>query len=181
MITGHWSSSGEILMWGGETVAITAAEPTAVFTSLCRQCDSTGSNDSCIELCHGFVEAIHRLSLDGAMKHMDLGDTDSESNVSSTEASDTSSVCNDNDTCLQHVSNTYGGWYLQGSFPAPTPQINNSGQQYPTRVRTSLIRFQPSPSGMAQDCVSPGEYFAAVVDPNLSDMSVYLPEFPPTA
>ena len=25
---------------------------------------------------------------------------------------------------------------------------------------------------MAQDCVSPGEYFAAVVDPNLSDASV---------
>ena len=83
MVTGHWTPSGEILMWGGETIAITAAEPAAVFASLCRQCSSTGLNDSCIELCHGFVEAIHRLSLDGAMQHMDLGDTDSESNVSS--------------------------------------------------------------------------------------------------
>ena len=129
-------------------------------------------NDSCIELCHGFVEAIHRLSLDGAMQHMDLGDTDSESNVSSLEASDTSSVCSDNDEWLQRVSNKYGGGYLQGPLPAPSPPINDSGRQYPTRVRASPVRFQPSPSGVAQDCVSPGEYFAAVVDPNLSDVSV---------
>ena len=121
MVTGHWTPSGEILMWGGEAVAITAAEPAAVFASLCRQCASTGLNDSCVELCHGFVEAIHRLSLDGAMQHMDLGDTDSESNVSSLEASDTSSVCSDNDEWLQRVSNKYGGGYLQGPLPAPSP------------------------------------------------------------
>ena len=172
MVTGHWTPSGEILMWGGEAVAITAAEPAAVFASLCRQCASTGLNDSCVELCHGFVEAISRLSLDGAMTHMSIGDTDSESNVSSLESSDTSSDCSDNAEWLQRVSNKYGGGYLEGPLPAPSLPENDSGRQLPTRARASPVRFQPSPSGMAQDCVSPGEYFAAVVDPNLSDASV---------
>ena len=115
---------------------------------------------------------IHHLSLDGVIKHMDLGDTDSESNVSSLDTSDASSVCSDNDEWLQRVSNKYGGGYRQGPLPAPSLPKDDSGRQYPTRVRASPVRIQPSPSGVAQDCVSPGENFAAVVDPNLSDVSV---------
>ena len=98
--------------------------------------------------------------------------TPSSSNVSSPEASDSSSVCSDHDEWLQRVSNKYGGGYLQGPLPAPSPPINDSGRQYPTRVRASPTRFQPSPTGVAQDSVSPGEYFAAVDDPDLSDVSI---------
>ena len=170
MVTGHWTQSGEILMWGGEPIAISATEPAAVFSSLCRQCTSTGLDDSCIELCHGFVEAIHRLSQDGAMAHMDLGDTDdSESALSSQDTSE-SSACSDSDTeWLRRVSQKYGA--LQGPLPAPSA-AENSGNRYPTRARANPVRFQPSPSGLVQDCVSPGEYFSAVVDPNLSDVSI---------
>ena len=83
-VTGHWTPSGEILMWSGEPVAISAAEPAAVFASLCRQHSSPGLDDSCIGLCHGFVEAIHRLSRDDTVLHVRLSDVDgSDSDVSS--------------------------------------------------------------------------------------------------
>ena len=180
MVSGHWTPAGSILMWSGDPVALDDAESAAVFTSLCNQSTSTGLCCDSIELCHGFVETIHLLSKDDAPVVTEpdafcVHSSETESAESTINSDSDDSTLTDLSTTHSACTESQSDWFARvslrhdGSPPEEhTPAIANR----PIRNCTRPVLYTPSPSGIARDVISSGEFYAAIQDSDLSDVSI---------
>jgi hypothetical protein len=179
MVSGHWTPTGSILMWSGDPVALDDAESATVFTSLCNQSTSTGLCCDSIELCHGFVETIHLLSQDDAPVAAEPGafrvhSNEIESAESTIDSDSDDSTLTDLSTTHSVCTESQSDWFARVSLrhDASPPEEHTPIANRPIRNCTRPVLYTPSPSGIARDVVSSCEFYAAIQDSDLSDVSI---------
>ena len=167
MVSGHWTPTGSILMWSGDPVALDDAESAAVFTSLCNQSTSTGLCCDSIELCHGFVETIHLLSQDDAPVAAEpdafrVHSSEIESAESTINSDSDDSTLTDLSTTHSVCTESQSDWFARVSLrhDGSPPEEHTPIANRPIRNCTRPVLYTPSPSGIARDVVSSGEFYA---------------------
>ena len=188
MVSGHWTPTGSILMWSGGPVALNDAESASVFDSLCNQSASAGLCCDNIELCHGFVEAIHLLSesdapfataeiaaddVDSVSASGDSNNSESADGTITDSGSDDSTLTDLSTTDLNRME-SQSDWFARVSsrHDGSPPEDHTVASARPIRNCTRPVLYTPSPSGVARDVVSSDEFHAAVEDSDLSDVSI---------
>ena len=163
MVTGYCATDGSIMRWNGRPIPLNDDEAAEVFRLLCDESCSPGLTCDHPELCHGFVEVIHVLSLTRSTLILsDFSDVDSD------ESSSTASSDSDAD---------HAAWELRMNdrhslVPQPASPPESDPDARPARNRTQTAFYVPSPSGFVREVLSPNEFCAAVSDSDLDDASI---------
>ena len=174
-------------MWSGDPVALDDAESASVFNSLCKQSTSVGLGCDNIGLCHGFVETIHLLSEDDVpvvteaeTAADDIGSVSAcgDSNDTGSADSTITDSESDNSTLTDLLTNdstrmkSRSDWFARVSDRhdgSPPEEHAPAIASRPTRICTHPVFYTLSPSGIALDAGSSGEFYAALHDSMLGN------------
>ena len=122
------------------------------------------------ELCHGFVEAIHRLSV----LVIDIDSSDLSLSSSDCDQPQDSDRCESHAEWFHRVASKHDSGSVAPAQPPSSMPCGDDlhGNVRPLRLKSQTVFYVPSPSGFAIDEVSSDEYHAALYDSSLDDASV---------
>lgn len=156
------SSACGTCSWDGNRIDPTGPTVSIIFKRICKAAQAHGLTSDQIEMAYGVGVALETLTTNcTGFFNSSATDTGADENQdilgSDTDSTDTE----DPSVFFTRIYDEY----LQLTRLAENSIANNR----PKRAATGPIRYEPSPTGVRREIVSPQEYYAAVIDPVLSD------------
>ena len=176
--------------WDGSTVDPTGEVISRLFKLICKSPNSEGIITDQLELAYGLGSALYELTAPAGVEDSEtvgsftqpfgssspitcappgnttqstppLSCVPNSSSSSSFESHHTSSSSSNGSISAQHAAELLS-------------RLNEVGSIAQTKLKrecsaAGICRYKPSPTGIRQDTVTPAEFFAAVIDPDLDD------------